>query len=309
MPSSTVHRAMMFMALYGIVQSLVWGVVRYLGTDLSTATLFFFRNLIGFLTIVPLLWKTGPSMFKTDRFGLHALRALVAFTGGLAAFYAVSRAPLASVTAITYAAPIFASLFAMIFFREGLTWHRILVLPVGFIGVLMVLRPSFDIEFAGMVGAVIATVTTAIAFLTVKSLSATERSETVVAYPFLMILPVSALIAYFDWTTPTVAQLPLVLLMGAGISLSQYCMVKAFALADASAVLPVDFMRIVVAATIGILFFGDLLDVEVLLGAAIILGVTIYSAGNERRDARVSAQSHQGAVREARKKKLVKSEI
>lgn len=295
MPQSTIYRAMMFMALYGVVQSLVWGIVRYLGEDMSTATLFFFRNLIGFLTVLPILMKTGPALFKTKRFPLHLLRAFVALTGGFAAFYAVSRAPLASVTAITYAAPIFASIFAMTIFREGVSWHRLAVLPLGFIGVLMVLRPSFDIEFAGMVGAVISTVTTAVAFLVVKSLSATERSETVVAYPFLLILPISAVFAYFDWTAPSLAQVPLVVLMGVGISASQYCMVKAFSLADASAVLPVDFMRLVVAAAIGVAFFGDVLDIEVLVGAAVILGATVYSARQEKAKADMPAGAAQKA--------------
>ncbi len=283
MPATPIYRAMVFMAVYGIIQSLVWGVVRHLGSDLSTATLFFFRNLVGFLTIVPLLMKTGPSMLKTNRFPLHALRALVALLGGFAAFYAVSRAPLASVTAITYAAPIFASVFAMVFFREGISWHRIAVLPVGFVGVLMVLRPSFDIEFAGMIGALITTVTTAIAFLAVKSLSSTERSETVVAYPFVLILPVSAGLAYFDWTMPSAAQFPLVVTMGLGIAASQYCMVKAFSLADASAVLPIDFMRLVAAAAIGVTFFGDVLDVEVLAGALVILAAAVYTARREKK--------------------------
>ena len=286
MPTTTVYRAMVFMALYGVIQSVVWGLVRHLGEDMSTATLFFFRNLIGFLTVVPLLMKSGVGMFKTQRFNLHALRSFVALSGGFAAFYAVAHAPLASVTAITYAAPIFASIFAMTIFREGITPHRLAVLPVGFIGVLMVLRPSFDIEFLGMVGAVISTVTTAAAFLIVKSLSSTERSETVVAYPFLLILPISAVMAYLDWTAPTLEQLPLVVLMGAGISASQYCMVKAFALADASAVLPVDFLRLVAAATIGVFVFGDLLDIEVLAGAAVILGATVYSARQEKVRAR-----------------------
>ncbi len=295
MTTTPIYRAMIFMALYGIIQSLVWGIVRYLGEDLSTATLFFFRNLVGFLTILPLLMKNGVGMFKTQRFPLHLLRAFVALAGGFAAFYAVSRAPLASVTAITYAAPIFASLFAMIIFREGLNWHRIAVLPVGFVGVLMVLRPSFDIEFAGMVGALIATVTTAVAFLAVKSLSSTERSETVVAYPFLMILPVSAVFAYLDWTLPSAEQVPFVVLMGLGISASQYCMVKAFSLADASAVLPIDFMRIVMAAAIGVMVFGDVLDAEVLVGAAIILSVTVYSAHREKVSDRTAKEQLQRA--------------
>lgn len=290
MPTNAVQRGILYMAVYSVLQALTWGLVRYLGEDMSTASIFFFRNLIGLMTILPLFMREGPALFKTTKFALHGLRAAVAFIGGFAVFYAVAHAPLASVISITFAAPIFASLFAMMVFGEGITLHRIMVLAVGFVGVIMVLRPSFDIEFGGMVGAVIATIATAAAFLSVKRLSLTERSQTVVAYPFLLILPLSALLAYFDWTSPSWQQMPVVVLMGLGISAAQYCLVKAFSLADASAVLPIDFLRLIVAGVLGYFFFGDAIDTEVFVGAAVILAVTIYSARKEKEKAAQAAE-------------------
>ena len=285
MSISAVQRGIIYMGLYSVIQASVWGLVRHLGEDLSTATVFFFRNLVGLITILPLIMKEGLTVFKTEHFSLHAYRALIAFTGGIAVFYAVSHAPLASVISITYAAPVFASLFAMIIFGEGVTMPRVLTLVVGFIGVIIVLRPNFDIDFGGMVGAIIAAVATAVAFLIVKRLSFTERSETVVAYPFLLILPFSAVLAALDWTTPTWDHLPLLIIMGVGISASQYFMVKAFSLADASAVLPVDFLRLIVASVLGYFFFGDTMDMQVYGGATLILAVTVYSAQKEKQKA------------------------
>ncbi|MFC3051600.1 DMT family transporter [Kordiimonas pumila] len=290
MAASQIQRGMFYMAIYTVLQSLVWGIVRYVGDDLSTATLFFFRNLIGFCTIIPLFMKQGPALFKTDKLRFHLLRAAFAFIGGFSVFFAVAHAPLASVVAMTYAAPVFAGVFAMVVFKEGVTLRRIVALGIGFIGVLIVLKPSFEMEVAGMIAAIIATITTAGAFLVVKKLSGTERSETVVAYPFVLILPFSALYAVTDWTSPTGIEWLLVLFIGLGTAISQFYMVKAFAAADASAVLPIDFLRLVVAAILGIALFGDVFDVQVVLGAAVILSVTVYTARREKRAERLKAE-------------------
>jgi len=270
--------AIVYMSLYAITQSLVWGLVRYLAEDLSTATLFFFRNLIGLFTIIPLLLSHGVNLFCTQHFSLHFLRALAAFVGGLSIFYAVAHMSLAGVVAITFSAPLFASIGAALLFKEKLTSVRIISLLVGFIGVLIVLRPTLTEQIDGIIAANAAAIMTAIAFLAVKKLSTLEESNTVVAYPFLLILPFSALLAYFDWSTPTLTDIPLLLLMGLGISAAQYAMVKAFSLADMSAVLPFDFLRLIVAIIIGTLFFGDVIDSWVLIGGVLILTSSFYLA-------------------------------
>jgi len=266
------------MALYATIQSIVWGIVRHLAEDLSTSTLFFFRNFIGFLTIIPLISKNGLKVFHTKNIKLHLLRAFAAFGGGISIFYAVAHAPLATVVAITFAAPIFASLFAIYSFGEVINRAQLISIFFGFLGVMIVLRPSLEIETSGLLAAVIAAIMTAIAFLTVKKLSYSENSSTVIAYPFLLILPISILMAYIDWTAPEIKHFPLLLLMGIGISAAQYCMVKAFSLADASAVLPFDYLRLLGAIIIGSFFFNDVVDTWVVVGASIILLSSLYVA-------------------------------
>jgi len=272
------------MALYATIQSIVWGMVRSLGEDLSTSTLFFFRNLIGFLTIIPLISKTGLKLFHTQHIKLHFLRALAAFGGGISIFYAVSHAPLATVVAITFAAPIFASLFAVYILGEVMNKAQLYSIAFGFIGVMVVLRPTLEeVETSGLLAAMVAAIMTAIAFLTVKKLSCTEPSSTVIAYPFLLILPISMLMAYVDWTLPEMKHVPLLLMMGVGISAGQYCMVKAFSLADANAVLPFDYLRLLVAIIIGSIFFNDVVDIWVVVGASIILLSSLYVAKATKR--------------------------
>ena len=270
------------MVLYTVIQAVVWAMVRYLSDDLSTSTLVFFRNLIGLATVLPVVIRGGPGLFKTSKFPLHLLRASAALLGGIAAFYAVAHAPLATVVAITYAAPIFASVFAMLIYNEGVTPTRLSVLVVGMVGILMVLRPQFDIEIGGLLGAIGAAIASAVAFLTVKQLSATERTETIVALPFVLVLPFSAALAFYDWTPPSLSDMPLVLLMGVGFSAGQYFMARAFSLAPAAVVLPFDFFRLLAAAFIGALVFADAIDAWVLTGALVILAATIYGAKTEQ---------------------------
>ncbi|MFC7050887.1 DMT family transporter [Emcibacter nanhaiensis] len=283
MSSNSLNRGLIYMALYSITQALVWGLVRYLGESMSMETLFFFRNLVGFLTIVPLLPGTGLALFRTRKLRLHLLRAVAAFVGGLSIFYAVAHAPLATVVAITFFSPVLASFLAIFLFGESLTRSRAAVIVTGFIGVLIVLRPSAGIEADGLLAAIVTALATAAAFLCVKKLSATESSKTTVAFPFLFILPLSAVLGATNWTPPSLAQLPLVLVMGCGISLTQFFLVKAFAAAEAGAVLPLDFLRLVVASIVGSLFFQEVVDVWVVAGSMLILGSSVYSSWKEQK--------------------------
>lgn len=267
------------MVLYATIQSLVWAMVRFVREDLSISTIFFFRNFIGFLTIIPLISKNGLQVFHTKNIKLHLLRAFAAFGGGISIFYAVSHAPLATVVAITFAAPIFASLFAIYIFGEVINKARLYSIVFGFLGVIIVLRPSLEnVETSGLLSAMVAAIMTAIAFLTVKKLSFSENSSTVIAYPFLLILPISILMACVDWTPPEIKHLPLLIMTGVGISAAQYCMVKAFSLADATTVLPFDYLRLLVAIIIGSVIFNDVVDIWVVVGASVILLSSLYIA-------------------------------
>lgn len=210
------------------------------------------------------------------------LRAVAAFAGGLATFYSLSAIPLALVVSITFCAPIFASIFAYMVLNENITKAKVMSLLFGLIGVLVLLRPAMTSDFVGVLAAFLAAIMTAIAFITVKKLSIIDDPKTVMAFPFILLLPLSAMMAIFDWTTPTLAQLPFLLLIGAGVCVSQYCMVKAFSLAEASSLLPIDFIKLLMASAIGTLYFGDKVDEWGIAGGAIILIGTCILFANKK---------------------------
>lgn len=276
------RRGMAYMAAYAVTQSVVWGVVRHLSSELSTETLFFFRNLVGAAMVAPALYQSRLRLLKTRRLGLHAARAAAAFIGGFSIFYAVAHAPLATVVAITFSAPILASVLALFLFGERFTLGRGVTLVLCFAGVLIVLRPASLSHLPGLVAALVAAVSTAAAFLSVKALTRHDRLDTIIAYPFILILPASAAMANFHWSTPSLAQTPALIVIGAGFSAGQFFMAKAFSHAGAVAVLPFDFLRLVAAILIGAFFFSETFDLWTFAGGALILATSVYAGARRR---------------------------
>lgn len=264
-------RAIIYMSLYAITQSVIWGVVRFLSEDLSVSTLFFFKNIIALITVLPLFLYKGKKLLYTQKAGTHALRALAAFAGGFSIFLAISLIPLATVVAITFTAPIIASGIAIWCFKETITKRKTSALIIGIIGAAIVLRPSFSDEWLGVISACIGALLTAAAFLLVNKLSDTDSHDTVVIFPLILVLPCCVLPAVINWTMPSIEHIPFLLVMGAGLSFSQYCMVKAFSLSEASSVLPYDYLRLILASVIGFVWFGDVIDEMTFMGGSLIL--------------------------------------
>ncbi|NVJ68724.1 MAG: DMT family transporter [Alphaproteobacteria bacterium] len=278
-----------YMCLYAISQAGVWALVRYLSDDMSTETLFFFRNFLGVATVVPLMMRDGLKLFHTKRPGMHLVRAAAAFIGGLSIFYAVGHAPLSTVVAITFSAPVFAAVWAITVGKETFSVARIAAILTGFGGVLIVVNPSASGTSTGIAAALVAAIATAAAFISVKALSSTEKSATLLGLPFLLLLPASLLLASFNWTTPSWTDLIPLVAMGFGFSAAQFFMAKAFAAADASDVLPFDFVRILVASGMGVYFFSEQFDLTTIAGGLVILSAAIFSARASVKDAKANA--------------------
>lgn len=258
------------MGLYVSFQSLILILIRYLSVDLTLATLLFFRNLIAASVLLPLITKRKLTLFKTQYLGLHSIRALAALMGGYATFYAVATIPLTLVVAITFTAPIFASLFSFMSLHESVTRQKLISYGLGIIGMLIILRPNIESDSIGILAAIVASIMTAIAFVSVKKLSALDAPYTIIAFPFALLLPISTIVAICDWSTPSLEQLPLILLMGLSLIISQFCMVKAFSYADASRLLPIDFTKLIFTSIAGVILFEDAVDIWVVTGGVII---------------------------------------
>ncbi|WP_417449389.1 DMT family transporter [Kordiimonas sp.] len=282
-------RGVAFMAAYAVCQSLIWVVVRLLSERYAPELLVFYRNFFGLLVMLPLLITRGRMTFRTTRPWLHGLRGLVACVGVYSLFFALSAAPLATVVAITYLAPLFASLIAVTLMGERASGMRVVGLLLGFAGMVMVIQPSATGQATmGVLAALVGAVMTGGAFITVKILSRTEATGTMVATQFILLVPVSFFVALDHWVWPGFPDFVLLVVLGLGFSAAQSAMARAFAFADATVVLPVDFLRLLVAAVAGMVLFGEVPELMTWLGAAFILTGAVMAVLRPRTEAVVN---------------------
>jgi S-adenosylmethionine uptake transporter len=270
-----------YMVLSGVIFACMWVVIRYASDTMNPALIVFYRNLFGFLTLIPFYYSHGFSGFATERFPLHMVRAVGMLVGTYSIFFAISVTPLATVVAVTYAAPIFAAVGAIWILKEKIHLRRVMAIVIGFVGVMVVIRPAGLDLTLGIDASLIGALAMAMSLIVVKMLSKTEKPQTIVAYAYVLILPVSFIVALFYWRPITWEEAGLMATLGVGVTYGQLFLVKAFQKADVMAVLPLDFIRFLLASFFGIWLFSEPVDIWVWIGAIIILGSTVYTAHRE----------------------------
>ena len=246
----------------------------------------FFYNLFTLPIIVPLVLQGGTSVLRTRRHGLMFARAVMHLTSMLLFFFGLTLMPLATASALTFLAPLFAVLLAAIFLREGFSPRRIFALLVGFAGMLVIVRPepaTFEIDALVLVGAALLW---GGVLVVIKILSRTESSSTITAWMALMMAPMALLPAIPYWTDPTwiqLAWLALAGILGAG---AQWATAQALKTGSTNAVMPIDFLRLVWGAMIGLAAFDEFPDVFTWIGGAVIFGASTWLAWRESKVAR-----------------------
>lgn len=260
----------------------MWVLIRFGAADLHSFELVFFRNLLGGLWLVPLA-LANPGLVQVADWRRHIRRATSGFIATGATFYAVAHAPLATVLSINYTAPLLATLAAVVLLGERLRLRRGLALAAGFLGMVLVLRPGSVPITPGVVAAGVSAVSTAFSVIAIRQLVAGADSRAVAIWTFILTTPPSLAVALFVWRWPPLGVWPLLAGIGAMAALGQIAFSRAFALAEASAVLPYDFVRFVVVTLAGVLLFGERYDALTLIGGAIILASTVFLALREGR--------------------------
>lgn len=256
---------------------------RELAAELNTFQILFFRSAIGLLIVASVLTHAGWHQIRTERLGLHVLRNSFHYVGQFGWFYAISLIPLAQVFALEFTLPIWTALLAPFILHERVTPVRALVIAIGFAGILIILRPGMVPFEIGTASALIAALGYALAHTLTKKITRTDTPLAVIFYMTLIQLPMGAIPSMFDWVTPSLAMAPWLLLVGATGLSAHYCMARAFAHADAVVVVPMDFLRLPLAALLGLLFYGEALDPWVLAGAAVIFGGIFLNIVSEHR--------------------------
>ncbi|MCH8862076.1 MAG: DMT family transporter [Proteobacteria bacterium] len=262
----------------------LWVLIRIATETMHPFIVILFRSVFALMALAPFFWREGRSALKTSRFGLHALRGLFATFATFSIFYAVSVVPLADLVAITYAAPVFATLGAVVMLGERIRMRRIMSTFFGFLGVMIVLRPGVEALTPGVMIGLFGSIAIAGSLLTIKTLTATEKPQAIVAYSLLFVVPAALIAAAYVWRMPTWEELALLALIGILVSMAQTALTHAFLHGEATQVLPFDFVRLILASLFGIFLFNEPVDLWTWVGGAVILASTIYTAFREARD-------------------------
>lgn len=235
------------------------------------------RQGIVFLSAVPSLLKTFPNSLKTQHPVLHALRLLGSFTALSTNIWAVAVLPLTTAVTLAFAQVFFAALLALKFLNEPVGVHRIAAIVVGFVGVVVVMRPGIDglidrnalIPVVGAFGA-------AVAVTCVRRLSQTESTATLLAHQAIFIGAMAGAPQIWLWVTPSWPDFIFLVSLGILATIAQWAGIKALRLGEVSIIGAIEYMKLIYASILGYALFDEVPDLHTVAGAAIIVGSSIY---------------------------------
>ena len=276
-------RAIFWMIFAGLCYTLLASIVRYLSEWISSFELAFFRCLFAVLFLTPLIARSGLDGLKTSRLPMHCLRMVFSYGGILSSFYAFSLMPVADVYALQFTTPLFTMILAVLFLKERVGTSAFIATIVGFAGTLVIIRPGFAEVSAVIAAPLISAVSYAGANVTIKSLSRTESTLVITLYLNLLSLPLALVPALFVWTTPAREHVPWLIALGIISVMAQFSLTHAIGKVDARVIQPFDFVRMPVAALAGYVFFSELPDIWIWVGAAIIFISSYYVLSSESR--------------------------
>jgi drug/metabolite transporter (DMT)-like permease len=244
-------------------------------SPLTISQLVFFRNVIGLVLISALILlrhglKAGE-ILSSPNLPLHFGRNFAHFCGQWCWFYGLALLPIAHVFAIEFTVPIWTAIFASVILSESLTVKRIISITLGFIGVLIILRPGLvDIELASWI-VLLGAVAYALTHTLTKRLTGIDGALTILFYMHVMQLPMALFLVAFDFAWPQGSVWLWVVLTAVAALSAHFCMAKALSLADAMIVMPMDFLRLPLIAVVGYFLYQESIDIFLLLGAGIML--------------------------------------
>ena len=241
--------------------------------ELDVYQLMFYRSALGLplILVFAAFDKGGLRQFRTRRIGLHIARNLSHLVGQFGWFFALAVIPLAQLFALEFTTPLWVTALAPLLLGESLTRMRLAAMALGFMGVLVVLRPGLADVSLGSIIMLIGAVGFAGSLMATKRMTVTEKPLTIIFYMTLIQTPVGLLLAINDlhWPTP-VTGLWLILVAILGFT-AHFYIIRAFSLADAIVVAPMDFLRLPIIAAVGVLIYGEALELWVFVGGALVL--------------------------------------
>lgn len=268
-----------------LASTLCFGVmaiaIRLASQTLNTLEIAFFRNLFGLLAVLPLVMRVDPASLRTTQLSRYFVRCVIGIFSMLAGFWAIGHLPLAQAISLSYSSPVFVTILAALMLGEHVRGRRWAAVAVGFIGVLVIVRPGSTEFTAGTLVALLAAVLSAIVAIQIKQLSRADAANTIVLYTYLFWVPISFVPALFVWEWPQ--GIVWLWVIGAGLcgTGGQVLWTHALQLGEVSALTPISFVQLPLVAVVGWIWFDERVDVWTWVGAGIILAANAYIAHRE----------------------------
>ncbi|HIK87905.1 MAG TPA: DMT family transporter [Alphaproteobacteria bacterium] len=270
------------MVIATVLFSIMHASIKFMSSSLHPFEIAFFRNLFGLLVIAPWFIKYGIKPLKTKKIKLHMARSFFNVIAMLSFFYSLSITPLADVASLAFTAPLFASILAIIFLKEIVGLKRGIAIVMGFIGTLIIVDPIYSSISNGHILVLLSASVWSVSLIIIKVLGRTESSVTITSYMVLIMIPFSAIAAFFYWEIPTLKDLFFLLIIGVCGTSAQMLLAQALRQGDTSIIMPFDFLKLIWAVGIGYLFFFEVPALNTWIGSIIIFLSTIYIAYRER---------------------------
>lgn len=258
-------------------------LVRINTAELHPFEVAFFRNLFGFIVISPMIIKSRFAFLKTKKVKLHLIRGLLNTTSMLMFFTSLGLITLARVNSLSFTAPIFMAILSVIFLGERFRIYRWLAIIMGFIGMLIILRPGWLGIDKGSILVIGSAFFWAGSMLFIKILSKTENSLTIVAWMGVTTMGLSFLPALMVWHTPNLNQLVWLVVIGCLGSAAQLTISQAFKEADPTLLMPFDYVKLIWGIVFGFWLFGEIPDVFTWIGGTIIFVSGVFITARERK--------------------------
>ena len=257
--------------------------------DLDVFQVMEMRSVIGWFILLPLVLASGGfAAMRTKRPLQHIGRNVVHYAGQFAWLQALTMIPLAQLISIEFTTPIWGALLAVIFLGERMSARKVTAIMLGLIGVLVIVRPGATAVDPGHLIMLAGAVGFGISVVMVKSLT---RTDSVVAIIFWMLIIQSVIgivPAIAVWRTPTPEMWPWILLVSFTGMSSHFCMARALSYAEATVVMPMDFLRLPLSALIGVLLYSERIDLFTAVGATLILTGNLFNIQRRAREPEIA---------------------
>lgn len=252
-------------------------LIKFVGQRIPVFEILFIRQLCVLAILSPVVLHNRKTVFKTKLLKFHVLRGMMSVVAMATGFTALVHMQLAEAVAISFARTLFMTLLAIVFLHEVVGVRRWSVTIIGFIGVLVIVRPGTENMNVYALFALTSAMFVAGLTIVLRKLSQIEPASTIMAYQSSFITVIMAGPAFYYWVWPTWHEIALVLVIGLLMSNMQWFMIQGLKAAEAVAVAPIEYTRLLFAGIIGIIFFAEIPTAWTLAGSAIIIGSTLYT--------------------------------